>query len=298
MRPGNVLSWTRQRVALFLKSVWLRYKSLPILAKALVWGVVLFDLACLTVLAIIGPSSVTQTFYDLAQDLANYKYGWIILGGIMIILCFPPLIFYTTSVTLCGFAYGLKGFLVAGPASLIGSTIAFIVLRFAFRMRLRAWTSKNEKWQALETVIRAKGLPLIILIRISPFPPWVYSNACFASIEAVSLWQFIVATLCVMPKLFLVVFIGSRIAKFSDGKQRGEMDTITRVLDIMSIVVSIALGVLAGTVTYRLLQKQVKQLHENANRTDELAAEALEEAEEGAPLLRNISSDTVDVEGS
>lgn len=31
------------------------------------------------------------------------------------------------------------------------------------------------------TVIQdAKGLPLIILIRVSPFPPWTYSNALFA----------------------------------------------------------------------------------------------------------------------
>jgi hypothetical protein len=27
---------------------------------------------------------------------------------------------------------------------------------------------------------RAKGLPLIILIRLSPFPPWAYANAFFA----------------------------------------------------------------------------------------------------------------------
>lgn len=29
-------------------------------------------------------------------------------------------------------------------------------------------------------VQQAKGLPLIMLIRLSPFPPWVYSNTLFA----------------------------------------------------------------------------------------------------------------------
>ncbi len=36
-------------------------------------------------------------------------------------------------------------------------------------------------------------------------------------------WQFVVATTFVLPKIFLSVFIGSRIAMFSDGK-RGEMN--------------------------------------------------------------------------
>ena len=103
---------------------------------------------------------------------------------------------HTTLLNLCGFAYGMKGFLIAGPASLVASTIVFIVLRYLFSGVIRSWSEKNETWRALETVIvsffpcflllwptiiqDAKGLPLIILIRISPLPPWVYSNALFA----------------------------------------------------------------------------------------------------------------------
>ena len=47
------------------------------------------------------------------------------------------------------------------------------------------------------------------------------------SIETVKLWQFFVATIFVLPKIFLSVFIGSRIAAFSDGKQREHMDKST-----------------------------------------------------------------------
>ena len=74
----------------------------------------------------------------------------------------------------------MKGFPVAAFGSLIGSAIAFIVLRLLFSKRLRKWSSSNQKWQALEAVIKAKGLPLIMLIRASPFPPWVYANSLFA----------------------------------------------------------------------------------------------------------------------
>ena len=89
---------------------------------------------------------------------------------------------------------------------------------------------------------QAEGLPLIILIRLSPFPPYVYSQALFAvstslkcaygtandaskSISEVKFWQFMLATVFYQSRIFLSVFVGSRIALFSDEKQRGQMDS-------------------------------------------------------------------------
>lgn len=94
----------------------------------------------------------------------------------------------------------MKGFYVAAAGSVLGSALVFVVLRLLFSRRLRKWSSSNEKWQALESVVvsfnsvlvmnmsdnisfdlqQAKGLPLIMLIRASPFPPWVYANSLFA----------------------------------------------------------------------------------------------------------------------
>jgi len=277
-----------------VKATGRRYTSLPLPAKILVWALALFVIAVAAFFIVVGPSVIAQKLYDFAQVLAGMRFGWLILFGIMVITSFPPLVGYTTTVTLCGFAYGIKGFLLAAPGAVIGSAVVFVVLRWLFRQRLRTWTERNEKWQALETVIRSKGLPLIILIRMSPFPPWVYSNACFASIQAVALWQFVVATICILPKIFLSVFIGSRLALLSDGKEREIMDTTTKILNIVSIVVSVALGIIAGIVLYRLMQKQIKELRDSPTLNEELAAEALEEAEEGAPLLHNLSSESID----
>lgn len=66
---------------------------------------------------------------------------------------FPPMVGYSTCVTVCGFAYGLKGFFVAGTATIIGSGVAFIILRLLFKRQVAAWASKNEQWKALESVI-------------------------------------------------------------------------------------------------------------------------------------------------
>lgn len=58
---------------------------------------------------------------------------------------------------MCGFAWGLKGFFIAAPASVLGAAVVFSVLRFSFKERLRAMSKGNEKWQALESVIVSNG---------------------------------------------------------------------------------------------------------------------------------------------
>jgi uncharacterized membrane protein YdjX (TVP38/TMEM64 family) len=60
---------------------------------------------------------------------------------------------HTTLLNLCGFAYGIKGFLIAAPASLVASTIVFVALRYLFSGVVRSWSEKNEMWKALEAVI-------------------------------------------------------------------------------------------------------------------------------------------------
>jgi len=263
-----------------------RYSRLSFYGKALIWFLALFYVCLVAAIVVITPSRIAQALYDAAQSLRRQKFGWLVLGAILVVVCFPPFIGYSTVVNLCGFTYGLKGFFVAGLATLIGSALVFTTLRLLFSKRVQRWTSTSEKWQALETVIRAKGLPLIILIRISSFPPWVYANALFAGINSVSLLQFLVATVFVLPRIFLFVFIGSRIAKFSDGEQRHRMDTQTKVVNGLAIAGGVLLTIIASSLVYYLMQKQIRKLHQSALERDELVAEALEASEE-APLLQS-----------
>lgn len=70
---------------------------------------------------------------------------------------FPPLIGHSTLLTLCGFAFGMKGFAIGAGGSLVGSALVFVLLRLCFSSRLRRWSSHNEKWQALESVVVRTG---------------------------------------------------------------------------------------------------------------------------------------------
>ncbi|KAJ6509944.1 hypothetical protein C8R47DRAFT_1096081 [Mycena vitilis] len=263
------------------KTALRRYRQLPPSAKFILWLWILFEICLVIAVLIITPSRVAQYMYDGAEKLAHYP---LVVGLLIIAVSFPPLHGHTTVTTLCGFAWGSpQGFFIAGPASLIGAGLVFLALRLGFKERLRTMSKSNEKWQALEAVVAAKGLPLIILIRMSPLPPWAYSAILYASIESVSLWQFLVATCFVFPKIFLHVFIGSRIAALSDGEQRGQMDTQTKVINGLLIGGGILMAVLASWLVYTLVQRHIRRLSGLSPEVDELAAEALDD--EDAPLL-------------
>ncbi|KAK1236737.1 Tlg2-vesicle protein [Marasmius sp. AFHP31] len=262
-----------------------RYQRLPLYGKVFIWLLGLFYLCLGVFVIVVSPSRIAQFLYDQATKLSQTQFGWLVLGAAIVVISFPPLTGHSTLSTLCGFAYGMKGFFITAIGSVVGSAIVFLILRALFSARLRTWSSKNEKWQALESVVRAKGLPLIILIRVSPFPPWVYSNSLFASIESVSLWQFVVATMFIFPKLALQVFVGSRIAALSDGDTRSHMDTRTKVINGLLIGGGIVFAIAASGVVYTQVQRHIRRLSGMPRDVDEMAADAIEHYDEVAPLL-------------
>jgi len=238
---------------------------------------------------IVTPARIAQYSYDKARLLAATPFGWLAFGLLIAGISFPPLAGHTTLVTLSGFAYGMQGFFISATASLLGSALVFVVLRRLFSKRLNAWSSKSNNWQALESVVKAKGLPLMILIRISPFPPWVYSNALFASIQMVQLWQFATATLFTFPKLLLLTFIGTKMASLADGDQREQMGKGTKILNGVLIGGGIVVAIGTSWWVYNLVQRHIRQLEGIPAEVDESAAEAIEEFDEETSLLSSRS---------
>ncbi|TFY83808.1 hypothetical protein EWM64_g189 [Hericium alpestre] len=269
-----------------------RVQKLPVFCKLVLSAVLLFYISLIVLAIVFRPARIAQFLYDLAQRISSHPAGWILLVLMITAVSCPPMIGHTFMLEICGFAYGIRGFWVAAAGSLFGSAFVLVVLRYMFSERVREWSSKNKRWQALETVINAKGLPLIVLIRWSSFPPWPYSNMLFSSIQAVSLFQFMLATICIFPRFLLYVFVGSRLASLSDGKQRHEMDTQTKVINSLFVVGGLSIGVLAGYIVYTLMEREMRGV---SPEVEQLAEEAIEEADEGAPLLDNFSSDSVRV---
>ncbi|KAI0693579.1 hypothetical protein BC835DRAFT_1067469 [Cytidiella melzeri] len=76
------------------------------------------------------------------------------------------------------------------------------------------------------------------------------------------------------------------------------MDTQTKVLNTALIVFGVLVAFLASWLIYRSMQSHIRHLEGMPPDVDELAAEAVEDAEEGAPLLVSYSSESLDEEES
>ncbi|KAG9057372.1 Tlg2-vesicle protein [Serendipita sp. 407] len=286
----TIYNWIKNVISKSIK----RYQKLKWLGKLLVILVMIFYICLVCIFIVIGPDTIFQYFYNLSQQLRKMEYGWLFLGTALVIASFPPMVGFTTLLSIAGFAWGVQGFWIACPAAFTGAGLCFVSLRLMFRVRLQKLQQSNKHWRALDQVVATKGLPLIILIRFSPLPPWVYSNALFASITSVKFWQFMVANLFLIPKILLTIFVASRIAALADRDQRGKMDLPTEILNYSSIAVGIIIGAGTGWVVYRLTQEKIRQLPDLPRDIDEAAADALVDAEQGAPLLRDFSPDPED----
>ncbi|KAH8830768.1 Golgi apparatus membrane protein TVP38 [Flagelloscypha sp. PMI_526] len=265
--PRFKLSWPL--VKHYSSSAWAKFKRLHLGAKLFIFAVILAYILATIAIIIITPARIFQWLYDRAAEFAELRFGWMIMALLIVLVSYPPMPGHTTIASQ-----------LRGPASLVGAGIVFLSLRLFFKPRMKAWSENHEKWRALET-----WLPLIILIRVSPFPPWIYNNCFFASVQSVSLWQFLVATLFLFPRLFLHVFIGSRISKLADGDQRDHMDTQTKIINGLFIGGGIVVAIVAGWLIYTLTMKEVRKLEGVPQEVDELAAEAIETYDEEAPLL-------------
>lgn len=73
------------------------------------------------------------------------------------------------------------------------------------------------------------------MIRFSPFP-FNVSNLFFASLQSISLANFMIATATTTPKLLLHVFIGSRLFQLVDRGSRAGLDTNTKILNGIYVV--------------------------------------------------------------
>ncbi|TKA54605.1 hypothetical protein B0A53_03012 [Rhodotorula sp. CCFEE 5036] len=272
------LDWYRALSKPGKLAVWL-WASLHLVLGALFW--------------LIGPERIFAWFARLADDVRETPNGWWILSLVIVVTSIPPLVGYGTAQTLVGFAYGvLPGFWISAASCLVGGAVAFLVVRRLIGL-FAPYIQRDKTFAALSRAVRVKGLPLIVLLRLCPFP-YPYSNAFFASIETVSLQEFMLATLAITPKLLLHVFIGHRTYLFADPTSRHKMDSTTRWINGVFMVAGTLLGMGTSWYLYKvgtvfpLTMRYVEEAAEGEEEQDALEAGLLQDVDElleedGAP---------------
>jgi uncharacterized membrane protein YdjX (TVP38/TMEM64 family) len=189
--------------------------------------------------------------------------GWTILWGFAFLTAFPPIIGYSTCVTLAGFVYGVgEGWLILASATIVGSTCSFLVSRSVLRRYVERLIANDKRFAALTLTLKHDGLKLLCMIRFCPLP-YSLSNGAISTIPSVHPLMYGLATAIVSPKLLIHVFIGSRLRAI--GENGGQMTFGAKTLNWISIFISALVGAFTGYYIYQRTMARARQLEADEN---------------------------------
>lgn len=211
------------------------------------------------ILFLIFHSQIFQALDPLAKRWREQRGGWAILFILIVLSAFPPLLGYSTCMTLAGLIYGFpNGWFVAASGTIVGSTLSFLTFRRFFASFSENLVNRDRRFAAFTMTLKQDGFKLLCLIRLCPLP-YSVSNAGLSTVSSVSWLQFLMASCVAAPKLLIHVFIGSRLANLAGD---AELDSKARIINYLSLTFGIVLGVVTGVIIYRQTSARVKIIEE------------------------------------
>lgn len=193
-----------------------------------------------------------------AAEYRDVKGGWIVLWILVFICAFPPVIGYSTTVTISGFVYGFpNGWFIVSTASVAGSLAAFIASRTILSKYVHKLVGADKRFEALALTLRHDGLKILCMIRLCPLP-YSLSNGALSTFPTVHPLSFALATAIVSPKLLIHVFIGHRLAAIAESG--GKMDGATKAVNYASIILGSVLGATVGYIIYQRTMARAREL--------------------------------------
>ncbi|AEO66038.1 uncharacterized protein THITE_2113810 [Thermothielavioides terrestris NRRL 8126] len=198
----------------------------------------------------------------LAAGWRAHPAGWPLVWLATFATAFPPVIGYSTCVTVAGFVYGFPwGWPLAASATVAGSAAAFLTSRGVFAGYVQRLVGKDRRFVALGQVLRRDGLGVLVMIRLCPLP-YSLSNGFLATVGSVRARSFALATAAATPKLLIHVFVGSRLALLAESGDK--MTGFDRAINFVSMGLFGVLGFCVGLLIYRRTMARAAELAREA----------------------------------
>ncbi|KXJ95581.1 hypothetical protein Micbo1qcDRAFT_157580, partial [Microdochium bolleyi] len=156
-------------LSLLNKSLRLFYSLTP-MQQALA---VLAGLAtiAITIVFLIYSHRIFAWLQPIAVGWRALPAGWLIIFAMTFVCAFPPMIGYSTCLTISGFVYGFPGgWPVAAIATVAGSTAAFIASRTVLSRYVHALIGTDKRFVALGQILRRDGVFVLAAVRLCPLP--------------------------------------------------------------------------------------------------------------------------------
>ncbi|KAJ5172977.1 hypothetical protein N7492_005570 [Penicillium capsulatum] len=171
---------------------------------------------------------------------------------------FPPLVGWSTFGTVAGFIFGVwKGWLIYATATVLGSTASFYVSRTVLSTFVNRLMERDKRFAALALTLKYDGLKLLCMIRLCPLP-YSICNGAVSTFPTVQPLMYGLATAIITPKLLVPAFIGSRLRLLSEKGE--EMSAGSKAVNIISIIVTVSIGVFTGWYIYQRTLARAKEL--------------------------------------
>ena len=173
---------------------------------------------------LISGLSQPKMLWNLLQIFLSWMENHIISGSFVFItlyvscdlLMLPCLIFTLGS----GFVYCnvlhsmIKGLFLSTfivfISELIGSTIAFILARYALRTTIKKIAAKYPKFSLIDAAVKKHGFRVTLLFRLSPVTPYNLLNY-FMGLTSVRFMDYTMASIGILPNFFICCFIGGSL---------------------------------------------------------------------------------------
>jgi uncharacterized membrane protein YdjX (TVP38/TMEM64 family) len=236
------------------------YNNLSLIQRIALTTVGVISLV-LSILALIYSEAVFAWLTPVSEKWKALPGGWVILWVATFLTAFPPMIGYSTCVTLAGFVFGMQGWFIIATANVAGSLCSFLLFRHLLSDFAQRLTKRDPRFAAFGLVIAHDGVKILMLIRLTPLP-YSLSNGGLSTIHTIKAWQFALATAVATPKLLIHVFIGTRLKQLA-----GEsLDTQTKIINWASIIFGVLLGAATGIIIYRRTVARSKVLEAEERR--------------------------------
>lgn len=169
------------------------FNSLPPVQRVAV-AIGLIVLNVFLILFLVYSHAIFSWLAPISHKWRALPGGWIIAWLICFFCAFPPVIGYSTSLTIAGFVYGFPlGWPIVATATVAGSTTAFFTSRTIFSKYVHRLVGQDHRFIALGQVLRKDGLGMLTAVRFCPLP-YSISNGFLATIPSISPWSFAAAS--------------------------------------------------------------------------------------------------------
>lgn len=258
LTPRQRLMYTVKKVLYHLSN---QFFKLPLWQRIIVTVTTVLFLI-LGIMFLIFHKTILNSLVETSNNLREKTSTQFVLGLLIFTVAFPPLIGFSFLSTSTGLIYGvsLHGWLLLSISSVTGCIASFYVFQNILKSRAQRLVHSNKRFEAFASILQENNSYLILaLFRLCPFP-YSLTNGAIAGVYGVSLRNFAIANFITTPKMFIYLFIGSRIKNLGETKSTGE-----KMLDLFSILFTLTVLFFTAWLLYFKTQNKYRELINKQN---------------------------------